>query len=810
MSVDETVKLLLVDDEERNLDALEAILAVSDYSFVRARSADEALLAVLNNEFAAIILDIKMPGTNGLELAQLIKARKRNQHVPILFLTAHTLDERDVLQAYGVGGVDYLSKPINPAILRSKVAVFADLCRTTRALEGAVEALHKEIGEREMVQEQLRLAKEELESRVLERTAELARANREVRDNEERLRLALAVAQVAAWEWDLKSGKMRWSANPEIVFGFPAGAFGPDSRISHAAHAEDIALLDAALQRAVTSGDFEVEYRAVRPDGTIAWIADRGRIVQEPGGRASRIVGVSVDLTTRKAAEKALRDSEARLSAILQNTSALVCLMDADNRFVHLNRRFEELLGKSNDEVRGRSIYDVLPHDTAATFDANNRRVLAEGVAVEFEELIADRDGPRIYTSVKAPLFDSSGKPHSIVGVSTDITERKRLEDALREADRRKDEFLATLAHELRNPIAPIRYAVQVLNLKGPTSPELRWAIEVIERQTQHMARLIDDLLDVNRITRNSLELRKERIELATVINEATETTRPLIERSGHELALDLPSKPIYVDADAMRLAQVFSNLLSNAAKYGKGTQDRGHISLSVEDAGDRVTVTVKDTGVGIAPSMLPRIFDMFTQVGRSIEQSEGGLGIGLSLAKRLLEMHGGTIEARSEGIGRGSEFIVTLPVSSTPSLRDAKFSAGSQGPAGVSRHRILIADDNPDVAEAFQVMLEMLGHEVQTAQDGLEALEKAELFQPNVMALDIGMPKLNGYDTARRIRQQSWSKNVVLIALTGWGNEKDKRRSEEAGFNFHLVKPVDPVALGQLLDSLDPSARVG
>src|SRR5262245_62065853 len=298
-AIDETVKILLVDDEPRNLDALESILESSGCVLVRAQTADEALLAVLQNDFAAIVLDIKMPGTDGLELAKLIKQRKRSRYVPILFLTAHTLDETEVLQAYGVGGVDFLSKPINPDILRSKIAVFASLFRTTRALASTVEALNAEVAERQKAQEELRFAKDELEARVLERTAELGRANREVRDNEERLRLALAVAQVATWEWDLASGKMRWSANPEVVFGFPPGSFGPNLRISHAVHPDDVVEFDSAFHRALQTGDFEVEYRAVRPDGSVVWIADRGRLVHDVATQPRSILGVSVHLSRR-------------------------------------------------------------------------------------------------------------------------------------------------------------------------------------------------------------------------------------------------------------------------------------------------------------------------------------------------------------------------------------------------------------------------------------------------------------------------------------------------------------------------------
>jgi len=630
-----------------------------------------------------------MPGISGLELAQLIKTRKRNQHVPILFLTAHMVDEKDVLQAYDVGAVDYLSKPINPHILRSKVGVFVDLFRSTRALGNAVDALHAEIAERQKVQEELRVAKEELETRVLERTGQLDLANRQIRENQERLRSALTDAQ----------------------------------------------------------------------------------------------------------------ESEATLSAILQNTRALVYLMDAENRFVHINREFENLLRKDNEEVRGRSVYEVLPADTAGIFDANNRRVLAEGRTLEFEEIISLADGQHVYTSTRAPLLDSSGRAHSIVGVSADITERKRLENALLQADRRKDEFLATLAHELRNPLAPIRYALQVVNLKGPITPELRWALDLIDRQTQHMSRLVDDLLDVNRITRNTLELRRERAELAQIINAVSESSRPFIERSGHKLTIQLPAEPVYLDADVIRLAQVFSNLLHNAAKYGGKS---GQISLIGEHTDSAVVITVTDTGIGIAPAMLPHVFEMFTQVGRSLEQTEGGLGIGLALAKRLVEMHGGKIEARSEGLGKGSQFIVTLPVVASSS-RD-ELSPTTEAIVSATKRRILIADDNRDVAEAFGVMLETVGHDVETAHDGMEVLEKAEHFQPDIIVLDIGMPKINGYDAARRLRQKPWGKYIVLVAITGWGNEKDKGQSHEAGFDFHLVKPVDPETLCRLVDTVRPS----
>jgi PAS domain S-box-containing protein len=660
---------------------LESILDNSGCLMIRAQTADEALIAILQNEFAAIILDIKMPGTDGLELARMIKKRKRSRHVPILFLTAHTLDERNVLEAYGVGGVDFLSKPINPDILRSKVTVFADLFRTTRALASAVESLNIEVSERKKAQEELRIAKAQLETRVLERTSELAHANRELYDNEEWLRLALAVAQVATWEWDLISGKMRWSADPEALFGFPSGSFGPNRQIPHVVHPDDAGVLEEAFDRATRTGEYDAEYRAVRPDKSIVWIADRGRLVQDSDNQRSRIVGVSVDLTRRKS-----------------------------------------------------------------------------------------------------------------------------LEEALLESDQRKNEFLATLAHELRNPLAPVRYAVKVMAEKGPETPHLRWAVEIIDRQIHHMARLIDDLLDVNRISRNMLELRRQTVELASIISMAVETSRPLIEQRHHELIVSLPSEPVYLNADSLRMAQVFSNLLNNAALYTLDSEHGDKIWLTAVREGESAVISVKDNGVGIAPDMLPKIFEMFTQVHHSVS-SKGGLGIGLSLARRLVSMHGGSIDVRSDGIDKGATFTVRLPIAhiEQPVLQEVGKSASSE-PRPSSKRRILFADDNRDVVESFQMMLQVLGHEVETAADGIEALRKAESFRPEVVVLDVGMPRMDGHETAKRIRQRAWAREVVLIAVTGWGNEKDKLQAAEAGFDVHLVKPVDATTILEVLDQMDHS----
>jgi signal transduction histidine kinase/ActR/RegA family two-component response regulator len=375
--------------------------------------------------------------------------------------------------------------------------------------------------------------------------------------------------------------------------------------------------------------------------------------------------------------------------------------------------------------------------------------------------------------------------------------ERERLVSELKDQDRRKDEFLATLAHELRNPLAPIRNGLQVMRMAG-VDGMLEQARSMMERQLSQLVRLVDDLLDVSRVTSGKMELRRSAVELRAVIEAALETSRPVIERAGLDPTVVVPDEPIFVDGDATRLAQVLSNLLNNSAKY---THRGGRIALTVRREGMTAVVSVKDDGIGIPPAMLDKVFLMFTQVDRTWEKATDGLGIGLSLVKGLVEMHGGTVEARSEGEGRGSEFIVRLPV--LPSaVQKVELPVVDEPATSSKRHRILVADDNVDSAASLAKLLELLGHEVSTANDGLQAVGVAETFRPNVILLDIGMPKLNGYEACLRIRQQPWGRNALLVALTGWGQDEDKRRSQEAGFDVHLVKPVDPGALEKLLSS--------
>lgn len=374
--------------------------------------------------------------------------------------------------------------------------------------------------------------------------------------------------------------------------------------------------------------------------------------------------------------------------------------------------------------------------------------------------------------------------------------ELARATEALQEADRRKNDFLAMLAHELRNPLAPVRNAIQILKLKGPADPDLQWAREVIERQVQMMTRLVDDLLDVSRITRGKLKLHKESVDAATVVARAVEMVRPLADARKHELTVSLPEGPLWLEADPPRLAQVVANLLTNAAKY---TDEGGQIWLTVEQQGDEAVVRVKDTGVGIAADLLPRVFEPFTQEERSLDRAQGGLGIGLTMARSLVELHGGSVQGYSEGLGKGSEFVVCLPLlkkATAPTAAKPKPGAARQVPA----RRILVVDDNRDSAESLALLLRFTGHEVQTAYEGEAALETARTQRPDVVLLDIGLPRMDGLEVAHRLRHDLALTDALLVALTGYGQEEDRRRSERAGFNAHLVKPVDLDALYELM----------
>jgi PAS domain S-box-containing protein len=508
----------------------------------------------------------------------------------------------------------------------------------------------------------------------------------------------------------------------------------------------------------------------------------------------------------RDRAARTLGEQKELFRTTLASLGEAVVTCDTAGHVTYINGAAEALTAWTGGRALGQPIGDIVRVVDARAHQAleNSAEVaLREGtpVASAHRGMLVVRGGlERPVEDSAAPIRDAGGRLMGAVLVFRDITERKRIEDALLAADRRKDEFLAVLAHELRNPLAPLRNALHLLKLSGgnPATASQVWAM--MERQVRQMVRLIDDLLDVSRITRNKLELRREPLDMAEVVDAALEMSSPTVARYGHQVEVDVPRTLPAVDGDRARLVQVVDNLVTNAAKY---SEPGGRIRIQARMAAGTLHVVVGDTGVGIPPDMLERIFDMFTQVDRSLERTRGGLGIGLTLVRRIVELHGGTIVARSEGAGRGSEFEIALPVAARPRIPEAPQALDEQTAA--APRRIVIADDTEDAADTLARMLRMMGHEVRIAADGEACLAICEQFRPDAVLLDIGMPRLNGYDTARAIRATAWGAQVLLVAITGWGQEADRRRAKESGFDHHIVKPAEFTRLARLLH---PGAR--
>jgi CheY-like chemotaxis protein len=415
-------------------------------------------------------------------------------------------------------------------------------------------------------------------------------------------------------------------------------------------------------------------------------------------------------------------------------------------------------------------------------------------------EIPYQKCGARWVKASYVPKHDASGDTDGWVAVLNDVTAHHKMEAALIDADRRKDEFLAILAHELRNPLAPIRNSLHILRMSNQNDPTSERVSEMIERQVNYMVRLVDDLMEVSRITRGKVELRKEPVEVAAIVRSAVETSRPLIEAAGHQLAVAIPSETLTLEGDPVRLTQVVANLLNNSAKY---TSAGGQIWLTIRREDDAVMISVRDTGEGIPPDMLSRVFEPFVQIDRRAERAPSGLGIGLALVKNLVEMHGGSVQARSKGPGQGSEFVIRLPLATELNVAHSRRNIIRQSGVLASR-RVLVVDDNRDAAESLAMLLKLLGAEVHVVHNGPDALDVLETYKPAVVLLDIGMPGMDGHEVARRIRRQPEFKNVTLIALTGWGQEEDRLRTKSAGFDYHLIKPADANALQTLLMSVE------
>jgi len=528
------------------------------------------------------------------------------------------------------------------------------------------------------------------------------------------------------------------------------------------------------------------------------------------------VLVVCTETTQQVLAEQRMRSAEANWRALFDQAPSFMCVLKGpEYRYEYANPRYRRLIGKS--DIIGRSVEEVVPEVRQQGFMALLDRVYGTGetytataAPIKLTDFVGGALTQRYLDFVYQPIRDEMGVITGILAEGSDVTERVLAsnavvasEVALRQADRRKDEFLATLAHELRNPLAPVRNAAKVLRARNADDTTREWAVTVIDRQIQAMASLLDDLLDVSRITRNQLSLNKHRTLLSSVVDASLEVARPLIEARNHTLILSLPVEPLEIDVDPLRLSQVLSNLLTNAAKY---MDPNGQIELNGRIVAEELCISVKDRGIGLDSDSLPSIFEMFSQVKGALDRSEGGLGIGLALVKGLVTLHGGRIEAASDGLGRGSEFRVWLPIPKHQ-VANVKDSSINDIRLPVIARRVLIVDDNEDAAQSLGMLLEQSGHEVRIAHDGRQAFQAADDFRPHVAVLDIGLPKLNGYELAQAIRSEPWGEQMVLVALTGWGQRDDKLKAREAGFNGHLTKPVDPdqidVLISEKLDHL-------
>jgi len=662
--------------------------------------------------------------------------------------------------------------------------------------------------------------------------------------NDERFRHLVETNPAIAWSTDA-DGAVTY-ANKRL---FDYTGLQPDRDGENwarlAIHPDDHPDREEAWHKARFDGAaFETEARIRRHDGAYRWFLLRVLPLKDASGRVVEWFGSGTDIDERKRSEENLRflaDASAVLAEITDREGTLrriaeiavphfadwseVTVLEAGGKARRLvathwdpeRAKFAEELERRypslEDSAARRVIRSAEPVFAPDVSEAMMREAARDAEHLEMIRSLQLRSyicvpmlsKDRVHGAIAFATAES-GRTYSdfdleaaqeVARRAAIAIENAELVQALKDADRRKDEFLAVLAHELRNPLAPVRNAIEILRSSPQSSPQLQWTHDVIDRQVRQLSRLVDDLLDVSRITSGKIELRKQRVELGAAIRIALESSRPFIERGGHELTVHTPAEPIFLDADLARLAQILSNLLNNAAKY---TRAGGHIWLTAEESNGEAVIRVRDNGIGVDPAMLDRIFDMFAQAPSADAHSPGGLGIGLTLVRRLVELHGGRVEAHSDGIGRGSEFAVCLPLARVEPARGAAAShAGAEMPR--QSRRILVVDDNRDAADSLCMLLKSRGHDVRVAYDGLEAVGAAVTFKPDVVLLDIGLPKLSGHDAARRIREARGA-DILIIAVTGWGQEEDRRRAREAGFDHHLTKPVEPADIARLIDA--------
>ena len=650
-------------------------------------------------------------------------------------------------------------------------------------------------------------------------------------DEEANLALRQEIAERKKAEEALRHGEERFralvSATSQVVFrmspdgsemlelqggGFVADTVKPTRDWLGYIYPDDRKLVSDAVDEAVRTGiAVDLEHRGLRRDGTVAWMSSRAVPVRNAAGEVLEWFGASSDITDRKRADETLRETSKRFQTILDHAPVAIFVKDREGRYILGNRRVERFTGRPLELTMGNTDYDWSPPEDADRWRENDLKVLKSGRVWEFEETGTDVEGRQyVNLSLKFPLTDGAGTPVAVCGISTDISERKRNEQALLDEDRRKDEFIAILSHELRNPLAPIRYALPLIEREVLGDAAAR-AVAVIGRQVDHLTRLVDDLLDVSRISGGRIELRREQATLRSILTAATEAASPAILAGRHTLTTAVPDEPIWIHADPARIAQVVTNLLNNSATYTPGG---GQIALEAGREDGHAVIRVRDNGIGLPAEAVPTLFEMFRQVSRP-DKTPGGLGIGLAISRRLVEMHDGSIEALSTGVGQGSEFVVRLPVAANAGPDapanagpDAPANAGPDAPAAavggvparVRRLKVLVVDDNADLVEMLGAVIECAGHEVRTALDGPSAIAAAVASRPDVVLLDLGMPGMGGIEVARELRRRPELAGVRLVALTGWGQADDRRRTEEAGFDHHLTKPTDPQQLERLL----------
>ena len=695
------VEILIVDDRPDKRLVYQTILEELGPQIFTAESGEQALKAVLERDFALILLDVNMPGMDGLETASLIRSRARSAHVPIIFITADYNDESHMARGYALGGVDYIGSPVVPEILRAKVRVFVDLYRLAQA------------------------------------------AKRQARQH-----LALVEERVARATAEQASKRLAFLAQASATL---VGSL-------------DFAQISGTLVRLCVP--------AVADACALTLVAEGEEARRELPWPESAAAGPGTEL--RGFAESPLASPWAR-------------------------ETLERVLQTGKPEV----VFDLpLIGSSAATRESAGRDAFANVAVVPLAahshtlgalSLVLIGSGRRFDTDMLSMATELAGR----AAIALD---NARLYEKIQEQDRRKDEFLAMLAHELRNPLAPISNAVHVLRANSENPARLAWAGDVISRQLRLMVRLVDDLLDVSRITRGKIELKIESIDVARVIASAVETSRPYVDAQQHSLVVSLPSEPLRLKGDFARVGQILANLLNNAAKY---TDKGGQIGVTATREGADVVFRVRDSGMGIPKEQLSSIFEPFRQIERTLDRSQGGLGIGLTLAKRLAEMQGGTISAYSEGPDHGSEFTVRLPGEFESRAVEAAGVESAPQPISPLDLRVLIVDDNRDAAHSTAVLLRSAGCSVDLAYDGEEAVRVVPTVRPDVVLLDLGLPKLDGYQVAERIRADRSNGKSLIIALSGYGQDEHRLRSKLAGFDYHLVKPIEPTALTGLLASL-------